>query len=406
MAGFLKTKNKSECFGCEACVQICPKQALSMDEDREGFRYPALDSNLCIHCGLCEKTCPFEHSPVESQETKTVFGGYHKDALVRGESTSGGAFSALADSWCDENYVIFGAVATGLLVRHAFITDKSELHKFRKSKYSQSIVGSAYQDAKRFLLEGKKVLFSGTPCQLAGLKAYLGRTNLDNLLSVEVICEGVPSPHFVRKYDEYMRKKYGSSIETLDYRFKDMRFHRKSSSGKWDFQVMHTMLYNKRCFKKDRWFNPFWSIWLKHLMSRPSCYRCPFTTPMRIADLTLGDLWGVHIYCPELYGQNGGASLVICNSKKGKQALEAAKPKMYGHELDFTTALKYQSPMRKPIADNPKRIEFMNDLQVMDYQLLCRKWAGKPSLKLLCSKYIWGNRQKVFIWNMRQKCKK
>ena len=109
---------------------------------------------------------------------------------------------------------------------------------------------------------------------------------------------------------------------------------------KWDFEVMYTSLQSGKMLKKDRWFNPFWSIWLQYLMSRPSCYECPFTTTERVADITLGDLWGVHIYCPELYGENGGASLIVVNTEKGAAALDKSKQYLYGHELDFDTALK------------------------------------------------------------------
>lgn len=138
-------------------------------------------------------------------------------------------------------------------------------------------------------------------------------------------------------------------------------------------------------------------------MSRPSCYQCPFAQTKRGADITLGDLWGVHIYCPELYGKNGGASLVICNTEKGKNVLEKTREKMYGHDLDFDTALEYQSPMRNPIGYNPQREAFMEDLiGDMKFAEINKKWAKKPTLRLLWSKYVWGNRQKVAVWNLKQ----
>lgn len=215
---------------------------------------------------------------------------------------------------------------------------------------------------------------------------------LRRLLTVEVVCEGVPSPLFIQKYNQYMQKCFGSTIETLDYRNKDRR--------KWDFQVMITKLRNGRRIKRDRWFNPFWSIWLAHLMSRPSCYQCPYAAQERVADITLGDLWGVHLYCPELYGRNGGASLIVCSTTKGKDTVDAASRFLYGHTLDIDTAIRYQSPMRKTIDKNPCREEFMDDIHRLSYQELCRKWAKRPTLKLLWSKYVWGNRQKVFVWNL------
>lgn len=401
MRGFLLTGKKENCFGCEACVQVCPKRAIKMAEDTEGFRYPVLDTSFCVRCGLCNQVCPVENMPEMVASESLVFGGYHKDNQIKKESTSGGAFSAIVEAWCDRDYVIFGAAAEGLRVYHDYITDKCELQKFRKSKYSQSEMGSAYRDAKRFLAQGKKVLFSGTPCQIAGLRSYLGdTTDFDNLLTVEVICEGVPTPLFIRAYDREMQKRYGAQINQLDYRYKDMKPLGNPIFGRWDFQVMRTSLQNGKTMKRDRWFNPFWSIWLQHLMSRPSCYICPFAKAERVADISLGDLWGVHLYCPELYGKNGGASLIICNTRRGKGAFHLARRYLYGHELDFATALKYQGPMRKYIDSNPNRDRFMQDIQMIEYDVLCKKWAKRPTLKLLYQKYIWGNRNKIALWRI------
>lgn len=407
MNGYLNTNNKNECFGCEACKQVCPKQAISMVEDEEGFRYPKIDKEKCIKCQLCNSICPYENMPERYSDNKYAFGGYHKDWNVRDASTSGGAFSAIVNSYCDSNYVIFGAASKRLKVYHTYIEDKTKIDIFRKSKYSQSEIGTAYIDAKKFLKDGKKVLFSGTPCQIAGLKSYLKNMDLEKLLTVEVICEGVPSPYYMKKYDEYLKNKYNSNIQKIDYRYTDTYKFKNLKYGKWDFQVMSIKLENGKKIKKDRWINSFWEIWLSHLMSRPSCYNCQFTNINRVADISLGDLWGVHLYCPELYGKNGGASLIICNTQKGFNCIEIAKKELYGHELDFNTALKYQSPLRKSIENNPKREEFLKDLtnSNMNYKVLYKKWYTKPSIKLLYSKYIWGNRQKILLWNVKNKLK-
>ena len=405
---FLDSGKKTECFGCEACVQICGVSAITMVEDDEGFCYPTIDSDKCIECGQCRKVCPYTQKPEFHNDDKYVFGGYHKDETTRFESTSGGAFSAIVDAFCDTDYVVFGAEANGLKVLHSYITDKNEVFRFRKSKYCQSKIGNSYIQVEKFLKGGKKVLFSGTPCQIAGLKKYIKNTNKDNLLTVEVVCEGVPSPLYTRKYNDAVKKKYGAEIDHLDFRYTGNSI---LNHGKWDFQVMRADLNdnldNPITLKKDRWFNPFWSVWLKHLMSRPCCYECPFAQKDRVADITLGDLWGVHLYCPELYGKNGGASLIVCNSSKGKAVFEKAQDNMYGHELAFTDALRYQGPMRNRIAYNDDRDAFMNDLKSsMTYKKINDKWADKPSIKLLFSKYIWGNRQKVWLWNLRHPSKR
>ncbi len=419
---FLDTSNKAECFGCEACQQVCPKQAIMMHEDKEGFRYPVIDEALCVQCNLCRESCPHAVMPIKHRDNKYAYGGYIKDPAIRFESTSGGAFSAVVEAFCDKDYVIFGAEAKGLLVFHSFITDKKDIWKFRKSKYSQSIIGGSYKKVKKFLADGKTVLFSGTPCQIAGIYAYLNAVNFYNtekLLTVEVVCEGVPSPLYIRKMETAMETKYGFKIEALDYRytgrslfghgkwdFEAMKtvISRGGYSGKWDFQVMRIQLMNKKVLKIDRWFNPFWPIWLNHLMSRPSCYECPLAEQGRTADITLGDLWGVHLYCPELYGKNGGSSLAVGNTEKGTEVLKAAEKYMYGHELNFEDALKYQSPMRKHIDSNPQREAFMDDLESdMSFDEINRKWAKKPTLKLIWQKYVWGNRQKIALWNLKQR---
>ena len=333
------------------------------------------------------------------KEEQYVFGGYNKDEKVRFESTSGGVFSAIVDAYCDENYVIFGAASDGINVYHTYITDKKSLAKFRKSKYSQSKMGTAYRDVMSLLRNGKKVLFSGTPCQIAGLKMILQDMDTTNLLTVEVVCEGVPSPLYIRKYEKTLERKYGGKIESLDYRYTGTSCF---NHGKWDFQMMKVkVLNNKKEIMVDRWFNPFWSIWLDHLISRPSCYECPFAKQERVADITMGDLWGVHLYCPELYGKNLGSSVIFANSEKGKEIIFKAQRNMFGHELNLKDALRYQGPMRRTISSNSRRAECMRDLQGdMSYEEINKKWAKKPTAKLLWQKYVWGNRQKICLWNL------
>lgn len=392
---YLDSGRNGACFGCEACAQVCPKSAVRMKADKDGFRYPEIDKARCVSCGICRKVCasivhPPMHGPI------LAFGGYVTDEGIRAESTSGGLFSAIVNSWADDETIVFGAEAVGLNVRHSWIKGTSELWRFRKSKYFQSQIGIAFAEVKRFLLDGKRVVFSGTPCQIAGLRNLLQGVNQDRLLTVEVVCEGVPSPNYILKFTEWLGNRLGGKVVGLDYRFKDGR--------KWDFQVMQASLQNPTRgifkWKQDRWFNPFWSIWLQHLISRPSCYECPFARRERIADISLGDLWGVHLYCPELYGRNGGASVAFCNTAKGVAAFAKAKSLLFGHELNINDAIRYQGPMRGHIKDNPLKIECLKDVRELSYEAIVRKWAKRPTWKLLWQKYVWGNRQKVWLWNL------
>jgi len=393
---YLSSNEKVHCFGCEACAQVCRVGAIQMIEDDEGFRYPKINKTKCIDCGRCRNVCPAKPEMLKGHAPMLAWGGYSLDDSVRDVSTSGGLFSVLADTWCDADTIVFGAVADGLKVHHSYVCYGDGIGRFRKSKYLQSEIGTSYRDVKVFLSEGRKVLFSGTPCQIAGLRSFLGTRGYPNLLMVEVVCEGVPTPYYITRFTEWLGRKQNGDVTAIDYRFKDGR--------RWDFQVMQASLQNPSRgtfkWKQDRWFNPFWSIWLQHLISRPSCYECPFAKRERMADITLGDLWGVHLYCPELYGRNGGASVVFCNTSKGSAVLQKAETQLYGHYLTVDMAIRYQGPMRNHIASNTKRDECMADIRSMSFEQFIEKYAKKPSLKLLIQKYIWGNRQKVWWWNL------
>lgn len=195
----INIKDKSNCCGCNACVQKCPKQCISMREDDEGFLYPYVDKTLCIECGLCEKTCPIINSK-EERKPLNVFAAKNQNDEVRMQSSSGGIFTLLAENVIDEGGVVFGAGFNERWeVVHSFAENKKDLAKFRGSKYVQSKVGNSYKLAEAFLKQGRKVLYSGTPCQIAGLKQYL-RKDYVNLLAVDFICHGVPSPGVFRTY--------------------------------------------------------------------------------------------------------------------------------------------------------------------------------------------------------------
>ena len=167
---------------------------------------------------------------------------------------------------------------------------------------------------------------------------------------------------------------------------------------------MRISFENGRTIKMDRWFSPFWIFWSDRLMSRPSCISCPYRRKERTADITLGDLWGVHIYCPELYNDNKGASLVLCNTEKGVKAFSKCEKMMVGHDLDYDETVKYQRPLRTLVPPHEKRNEFMRDLKALSYSDLVKKYKSYPSLKLIISKYVWGsNGQKVDIWKKKHR---
>lgn len=406
-ACFLKTGRKADCCGCEACASVCPVDAVAMCEDRDGFRYPVVDKDACIGCGRCEAVCSLPAERFHATDAQRGFGGSIKDAELLAESTSGGAFTAVATAFLKDGGAVFGVEASNVYkARHACARDVVGLAAFRGSKYVQSEIGDTYRKVRELLKGGDRVLFSGTPCQVAGLYGYLSKLADSPLLTtVEVICEGVPTPLFIEKQLAFFSKKWfrGQPIESVKYRYK-----RNSECANWvNFKVLSLAIadwdYQAASFEVksgkrrviDRWFNSFWSVWLQHLISRPSCAECPFARRERVADITLGDLWGVHLYCPDLYNNDKGASLVVCNTKKGLTALEAAMSTFKCHELDMNDVVRYQGPMRKPTGMDPRRAECMADLHSLDYWAFTRKWAKKPTLKLLVSKYLWGTNKQV-----------
>ena len=190
MSNFFQNSNKNLCCGCRACEQICPEGAIHMEEDKEGFLYPVIDEEKCTKCGMCVKVCPIKDGGYNNKsafKNPNVYAAYHRDEQILNNSTSGGAFTAVVQAFCDKDYVIFGAIFDeNIIIRHTFVTDIKNISKFRWSKYVQSDIGDSFNKARKFLKEGKKVLFSGTPCQIAGLKEFLGK-DYENLLTIDLV---------------------------------------------------------------------------------------------------------------------------------------------------------------------------------------------------------------------------
>ena len=327
-------KEKKNCCGCEACVQRCPKSCITMREDNEGFLYPEVDKNICIDCGLCEKVCPVINQ-AEERKPLAVYAAKHKDEQIRMASSSGGAFTAIAESVIDEGGVVFGAKFNqDWDVVHSYTETKEGLGAFRGSKYVQSRIGESYKEAEGFLKAGRKVLFSGTPCQIAGLKRFL-RKEYDNLLTVDFICHGVPSPGVWREYlkEETARQcgeknsvlqrpihERNALIEGISFRDKRLGWKKFSfvlalsttnGSG-----AKNTVLLSEPLNK-----NIFLRGFLADLYLRPSCHACPSKSFKSRSDITIGDFWGVQNVMPEI-DDDKGVSVVMVNSEKAGTLVE------------------------------------------------------------------------------------
>ena len=303
--------DKSQCCGCSSCAQRCPKGCIMMRQDEEGFLYPQVDSTVCIDCGLCEKACPVL-TPSQVHKPLKVYAAKNPNEEVRMESSSGGIFTMLAESVVREEGVVFGARWNERWnVEHSYTETFEGLKVFRGSKYVQSDINGSYQKAEAFLKEGRKVLFSGTPCQIAGLKTFL-RKEYDNLLAVEIACHGVPSPLVWRNYlNEVISSKKIGRIDAINFR------NKKYGWNGYHFSIDYTSREGiTRTMIMPHGDNPFYSGFLNNLYMRPSCFACPAKACASGADITLADFWGIDKLDRAL-DDNKGYSTLIANTEKG-----------------------------------------------------------------------------------------
>ena len=280
-----------KCSGCDACGQICPKAAISMMPNDEGFLYPEVDSSLCVECRLCEKICPVLNvrSSTDFSERK-AYAAICSDEKIRLESSSGGMFTVLAEKVIADGGVVFGAeFDSDFSVRHGWTDSVFGLERFRGSKYLQSRTESSFSECRKFLDDGRKVLYTGTPCQIAGLKAFL-KKDYENLFTVDVICHGVPSPALWQKYIKFREKKSASRIVKTAFRRKNDGWKLYSLS----FTFANGSEYSVNQ-SKGMWMLSF----NKNVMMRNSCYDCVFKGSEILSDITIGDFWGIQNYIPE-----------------------------------------------------------------------------------------------------------
>lgn len=367
-------KEKKDCCGCGACVQRCPKSCISMREDNEGFLYPEVDKEMCIDCGLCEKVCPVINQSKERQPL-VVYAAKHKDEQIRLASSSGGAFTAIAEPVIEEGGVVFGAkFDKDWSVIHDYTETKEGLAAFRGSKYVQSRIGESYKNAEAFLKTGRKVLFSGTPCQIAGLKRFLCK-EYDNLLTVDFICHGVPSPGVWREYlKEETARQCGGKNSVLshpkdnlgDVRIENISFRDKRLGWK-KFSFALTLSVpdghgakNTVLLSEPLNENIFLRGFLANLYLRPSCHACPAKKFKSGSDVTIGDFWGVQNVMPEIDDDKGVSALMV-NSLKLDVCFRNSKIKKWS--THYNSILRYNPSIEKSVKLSDKRECYFNKIK-------------------------------------------
>lgn len=332
-------EDKRKCSGCYACKNICPQNAIEMCEDNQGFCYPEINSDLCIECGLCSKKCPILNAKKEEKKLPTAYAIYNKNEIIRNESSSGGVFTELSKIILKENGIVFGASFNkNFDVIHILVENEKDLKKLRGSKYVQSDIGNSFYEAKKALKLGKKVLFTGTPCQIEGLYSFLGK-DYSNLYTQDIICHGVPSKKIWQKYIKERKEK--DNCDDL----KKVLFRDKSKHGWSRYEV--TFKYgNGKITRRDHNEDIFMKLFLSDKILRPSCYDCKFKKKHRISDITIADFWGIDNIRPELNDEKG-ISLVLAHSLKGIGLLEQISKNVCIEEVSFEEAIKYNQSMLK-----------------------------------------------------------
>lgn len=346
----INVSQKIDCCGCSACGSVCPRNAITMQEDEQGFAYPNVDANICIECGLCEKVCPISYRKKLQTQPNVIsaIAARSKNLENLKKSSSGGIFGILVQYVISQNGVVFGACYDqSMVVRHSFATARIDCEKFYGSKYVQSDINGAFIQTKSFLNQGKIVLFSGTPCQIEGLNLFL-RKKYDNLITVDLGCHAAPSPKLFRDYVEYVNTKFNKKLSSINMREKERVGWTAARSCSLIFSDGTKIIDPPKTFK---WRTLFFS----RMIDRPSCYYCKFSNITRPGDFTLADFWDRKKAHPELESPNGTSSIFI-NTEKAQKVFDCIKSNMEYWDISIDDAL--QQCFQEPTWTSPKKDAF------------------------------------------------
>jgi coenzyme F420-reducing hydrogenase beta subunit len=353
--------DSASCCGCTACASICPHDAISMKPDVMGFLYPLVDESKCIGCGLCEKVCAFNEKYDTSLNLPQpdAYAARHKDMKEVETSRSGAAFIAISDYILDLGGIVYGVgYEDHFRVVHKRAVTKEERDEFKGSKYVQSDLTGVFRQVRTDLKNGLTVLFSGTPCQTAGLNAFIGKKLRENLILLDIVCHGVPGPYMWRDYLHYLEKKEGKKITYVNFRDKQLygwKAHRES----FKFNGEIDKITYKYAF-------------YKHIMFRYSCGECKYTNLKRPSDITIADFWGWEKTDPNINSDDKGVSLVFCNTEKGRKLFEAIKGNINIIPTELENCMQHN--LQRPSEIHPRRINFEKDYERKGFEYVMKKY--------------------------------
>ena len=360
----IEITDKIKCCGCEACSNICSKNCIEMKSDDEGFAYPQVDKAVCVNCGACEKVCPIlnQIDREDNPEQKAAIVQHQEREICR-QSTAGGAFTAIAEYIIENKGVVFGVeMHSDYTVRHIAVEIKEELSKFRNSKYVQSIIGDTYRQAKKYLDMGKWVCFSGTPCQIEGLRHFL-RKEYEKLLLIDVVCRAVPSPVVWEKYIASEIARHG---EMRSIRFRDKTLG-------YQYSTMELIDKKDNIYRGGIESQPWLRMFFSGMIIRPSCTDCRFRSQYRNSDYTIWDCFNVHSI-DKSFDENLGVTRVLIHTKKGRDIFDKIKNTFKYKEIEVDVAIKGVQQMIISPKMHVRRDAFFKDYLSMEMDVLINKY--------------------------------